>query len=250
MRWVFDLDGVIWLAGQAIPGSAGAVSRLRSAGHRMAFVTNNSGPTLSENLAALARAGVDASAEELVTSAQAAAAMVKEGTRVAVVGGDGIVEALVARRVRVVEMDESPEVVVVGRTVELDHDRLAAAATAVRGGARFIATNTDSTFPTGGQLLPGAGALVAFLATASGVPPEVAGKPHQPVADLVTARCGRPTVMVGDRPDTDGLFAQAIGARFALVLTGVTSRGDLPVTPAPDLVGDDLAAIVDQMLAG
>ena len=248
LQWVFDLDGVIWLAGQAIPGSPEAVARLRAAGHRMAFVTNNSGPTVAQYLASLTSAGVEASADELVTSAQAAAAMVPAGTRVTVVGGDGITEALGERGAHVVAVDEDPAVVVVGRTVVLDHDQLAAAATAVRRGARFIATNTDSTFPTGTALLPGAGALVAFVATASGVSPEVAGKPQQPVADLVKARFGQPAVMVGDRPDTDGLFAQAVGARFALVLSGVTRPDDLPVTPAPDLLGPDLAAIVDQVL--
>jgi ribonucleotide monophosphatase NagD (HAD superfamily) len=75
----------------------------------------------------------------------------------------------------------------------------------------------------------------------------VAGKPHEPTADLVRARLGKRTLMVGDRADTDGEFAVALGCDFGLVLTGVTRREDLPIEPAPALVGDDLAALVDAL---
>ena len=248
MVWVFDLDGVIWLGGEPIPGSAAAVDRIRGAGHQVAFVTNNSGPTRAEYVKMLAGAGVEARESELATSAQAAASLFAPGERVAVVGGDGVLEALADRGVTVVEPADDPAGVIVGRTLDLDHDRLAAAATAIRGGARFVATNGDATFPTATGLLPGAGALVAYLATASGVTAEVAGKPHRPVADLVQDRFGTVDIMVGDRPDTDGLFAAMIHARFALVLSGVTTRADLPIDPAPDLVGADLRAVTDQLI--
>jgi 4-nitrophenyl phosphatase len=143
--------------------------------------------------------------------------------------------------------DARPDAVVAGRAVVLDYDELAAACSAIRKGARFIATNTDSTFPTPEGLLPGAGALIAFLRVASGREPEVAGKPNPAAVDLVRARFGAVDVMVGDRADTDGRFARAAGARFALVLSGVTRRSDLPVDPQPDLVADDLAAVVDRL---
>jgi 4-nitrophenyl phosphatase len=250
MRWVLDLDGVIWLGGEPIDGSATAVDRIRQAGHQVAFVTNNSGPTRAENVKMLADAGVTASESELVTSAQAGASLFAAGDRVAVVGDDGVLEALADRGVAVVEPGDDPGGVIVGRSLDLDHDRLAAAATAIREGARFVATNTDATFPSPAGLLPGAGALVAYLATASGTEPEVAGKPHRPVADLVRERLGAVDVMAGDRPDTDGLFATMIGARFALVLSGVTPPDRVPTDPAPDLVGADLAAIVDQLVGG
>lgn len=248
MIWVLDLDGVVWLAGRPLPGAAAAIGRLRAAGVNLAFVTNNSGPTRGAYVKMLADAGVPAEEGELATSAQAAALRFGPGDRVAMIGDAGLAEALADRGVAVVEPGDKPVAVVVGRTVELDHDRLAAAASAIRGGARFVATNTDATFPTPSGLLPGAGALVAYLATASGTQPEVAGKPHQPVADLVRARFGGVDVMVGDRPDTDGRFATLINARFALVLTGVTGPGDLPVTPSPDVTGADLGAVVDSLL--
>lgn len=244
MRWVLDLDGVIWLSGQPIPGAADAVAQLKSDGHEVVFLTNNSGPTRAEYAERLAKAGVAAEAEELVTSAQAAASLVSPGSRVCILGGAGLHEALQDRGVVPVEAGDRPDAVVVGRTVQLDYDELAAANTAIRNGARFIATNTDATFPTPAGLLPGAGALIAFLATASARQPEVAGKPNEATASLVRERFGQPDVMVGDQPATDGRFAELVGASFALVLSGVTARADLPVTPTPKLVGDDLADVV------
>ena len=95
----------------------------------------------------------------------------------------------------------------------------------------------------------GNGALVAAVATASGVSPEVAGKPHAAVATLVRSKLGSEGMMVGDRPDTDGLFARAVGYRFGLVLSGVTTRDQLPVSPTPDDVADDLLELVDRHLA-
>jgi len=245
VTWALDLDGVVWLAGEPLPGACQAVKELRAAGERVVFLTNNSGPLVAEHLGKLAAAGIDAGPEDLVTSAQAAASLLGPRPRVAVVGDRGVYEALAEAEAEVVPPGSGPGAVVVGRKLELDYQELSAAADDLRGGARFVATNTDATFPAGeGVLLPGAGALVAFLATASGREPEVAGKPHEAMAALVRSRYGEVTVMVGDRPDTDGLFAKRVGACFGLVLSGVTARQDLPVEPTPDLVADDLLALV------
>ena len=145
-------------------------------------------------------------------------------------------------------MADHPDAVVVGRSVTLDFAELAAAATAIRAGARFVATNNDATFPTPHGLEPGAGAVVAYLEVGSGRTAEVAGKPNQPAADLLQARFGTPGLVVGDRPDTDGLFAQRIGAPYALVLSGVTGAEDLPVSPHPAMVEPDLASVVTARL--
>jgi 4-nitrophenyl phosphatase len=250
MRWVFDLDGVVWLAGNAIPGSPEGLERLRSRGDRIAFVTNNSTPTVDEYLARLHAAGIKVVEDELVTSSQAAASLLAPGTRVSCVGGPGVVEALQRRGLQLVGHDSGPAAVVVGRSLKLDFAELAHAASAIREGARFIATNTDATFPTPHGVEPGAGALVAYLEVGSGRKAQPAGKPEQPMADLVQARLGRPDVVVGDRAETDGSFAARIGSPFALVLSGVTTAADLPVSPAPEVVADDLAHVVDHFLRG
>jgi glycerol 3-phosphatase-2 len=246
MTWLLDLDGVVWLSGRAINGSPEAIERLRRSGQRVVFFTNNSGPTVAEQLAFLAGAGVVTNDEELLTSSQAAASLLEAGTRAAFIGDAGIAEALIERGIEIVPATGNPDAVVVGRTTNLSYDGLAEAATAIRDGARFVATNADATLPTPDGPMPGAGAIVAFLQVSSGKTPVVAGKPTSAAADLVSARLGKIDVVVGDRPETDGLFAREMGARFALVLSGVTSASDLPVEPVPDLVGADLGAIVSE----
>jgi glycerol 3-phosphatase-2 len=250
MLWVLDLDGVVWLAGTAIPGSADAIDRLRREGHELAFVTNNSTPTVAEYVERLSMAGIRARPGELATSAQAAASMLEPGTRAAVVGGAGLGEALHARGVDLVGVADEPDAIVVGRSLKLDFAELAAAAAAIRAGARFVATNTDATFPTPTGVEPGAGALIAYLQVGSGRQAEVAGKPEAAMAALVRSRYGPPDVVVGDRADTDGAFARRVEADFALVLSGVTRPSDLPVQPEPAVVAEDLVRAVEAVLGG
>lgn len=247
-----DLDGVVWLARRAIPGAADAIARLRSSGRRVLFVTNNSMSVIADQEAALADIGIPA-IDDVVTSAQAAASLVQTGETVLVAGAAGLVEAVEARGATVVR--EGPaDAVVVGLHHDFDYARLHAASAAVRDGARFIATNDDASFPTPDGPTPGAGALVAAIATAAGATPIVAGKPHEPMARLVGDRCGpnfRATaaVVIGDRASTDGRFAEAIGCPFVLVRSGVTGPGaplDADVTVDVDVA--DLAAVVPRLL--
>jgi len=248
VTWLLDLDGVVWLTGNPIPRAVDAIARLQRAGRRVAFFTNNSGPTMAEHLGHLAAAGISAAPGDLLTSAHAAASLLPVGSRAAVVGGAGVREALEERGVVVVASADHPDAVVVGRTTDFTYDVLAAASRAIGEGARFVATNTDATLPTAAGPVPGAGAIVAFLSASSGRQPEVAGKPHQAAADLVAEVIGVVEVSVGDRPDTDGLFARATNSKFVLVLSGVTKAADLPVDPVPDLVADDLGAAVDRLI--
>jgi HAD superfamily hydrolase (TIGR01450 family) len=244
-----DLDGVVWLSHQPIPGSVDAVARLREHGHRVLFVTNNSFSEVAAQEASLAALGIPATGDVL-TSAMAAALLVEPGERVMVCGGPGIVEALLGRGAVVVD-DEPFDAVVVGFHRSFDYEVMRRASAAVRGGARLIATNDDATYPTPDGLIPGGGSIVAGIATASGVAAVVAGKPYPPMASLVRVVTGlddlADAVMIGDRPDTDGLMATTLGCRYAQVWSGVTSFG-AAVTPTPSLTGPDLAAIADQLL--
>jgi 4-nitrophenyl phosphatase len=243
VTWILDLDGVLWLDGVAIPGAANAVARLRSQGTKVAFLTNHSGPTVAEHLARLRQIGVQAGDADIITSAQAAAAMLEPGSSALVCAGAGVTEALTRRGVRAVRTGRV-DAVIVGLHQDFDYERLTAACRAVFNGARLIGTNADPTYPTPAGPLPGAGSLLAAVAYATGADPELAGKPNRPTAELVAERLGRIDVVVGDRASTDGRMARALDARFALVLSGVTSADDLPVEPAPDIVADDLAGVV------
>jgi len=247
MAWVIDLDGVVWLVDDAIAGAAEAIARLRAAGERLAFVTNFSFGRRADIDAKLRAHGIDPG-DDVVTSAMAAATLVEPEERVLVCGGPGVVEALEGRGCDVV-FDGDADAVVVGYHDDFDYRRMTVASTAVLRGARLIGTNGDSTYPTPAGPIPGAGAILASIVTATGATPTIAGKPHRPVADLVRARLGADGVVVGDRVDTDGALAAALGYRFALVLSGVTTGSDLPVDPAPDEVAADLATLVGRHLA-
>ena len=251
MTVILDLDGVLWRGGESIPGSSEAVARLRNAGHRLLFVTNNSNPTVGDLVDKLGGFDIEAEPEELVTSAQAAASLLDPGTTALVCAGPGVAEALEAQGVEPVHEGEA-DAVVVGFHKEFDYNRLNAAYQALRGGARLIGTNDDTTYPTPDGPIPGGGALLAAVAAAGGVEPEVAGKPYQPMADAVRERLGGDAdegMVVGDRPDTDGLIAKRLGLPFALVFTGVTSEDDLPFDPQPVTTAPDLATLVAQELA-
>lgn len=246
--WVIDLDGVIWLAGEAIAGTADAIGRLRAAGLGVLFATNNALPTLATLVDQLAAVGIAAAPDDLVTSAQAAASLLEKGSTAVVCASDGVTEALADRGVTVVA--EGPaDAVVVGLTRDFTYDMLATAVTAVRGGATLVGTNDDATYPSPGRLLPGAGALLAAVVTAAQVTPVVAGKPHDAIVALIGERAPDVSMVVGDRPSTDGLLARRLGVPFVLVRSGVTAAGDAVTDIEPDIDAPDIAAAVDHFLA-
>jgi HAD superfamily hydrolase (TIGR01450 family) len=247
MAWALDIDGVVWLAGQAIPGSVEAVARLQSSGDVL-FVTNNSSQPVGHYEDALEAIGIDA-AGAVVTSAAAVATLVEPGERVLLCAGPGVEEALADRGVDVVSHGDA-DAVVVGWHRTFDFERMATASRAVHRGARLLATNDDATYPTPEGLLPGCGAILSSVVTATGATPTIAGKPYPPMVELVRGRLGATGYMVGDRPDTDGRFARALGYDFVLVLTGVTGVDDGPFDPEPIMVAADLLGAVARLDLG
>ena len=165
------------------------------------------------------------------------------------VGGPGVREALEARGVEVVD-DGQADAVVVGLHPTFDYERMRIASTAVRRGARLLATNDDATYPTADGLL---GRAPARSWPASSGPaarwPRSPASRTAPMVDLLRARYGPNGTMVGDRPDTDGRLARALGYRWALVLSGVTSSARPAPDPEPDVVAPTLADLVTSELA-
>lgn len=257
-----DLDGVVWLGETPIAGSADAIARLRAAGLRVVFVTNNSSVTRSGYAAKLSALGIATTPDDVISSATAAgrwcAGSLGTGASILVCAGPGVHEALRDAGCKNLTDasgsvgDADYDAVVCGWHRTFDFDRLAAATSALHRGARFVATNLDPTYPSVDGVLPGNGALVAAISTAARRQPEVvAGKPHLPMAAAVRAVCGDHAIVVGDRPSTDGAFAALLGWPFALVLTGVGGPdGEEPIpSPAPDYVSADLATLADRLLA-
>jgi 4-nitrophenyl phosphatase len=220
-------------------------------GEDVLFVTNNSALPVSDVEDRLGVLGVPAEGR-VVSSAEAAASRVQPGERVLLCAGEGARRALVDRGAVLVEENDTEhvDVVVVGLTRALTYDLLARASLSIQGGARLLATNDDSTYPTPEGLLPGGGAILAAVVTASGATPEIAGKPHSAMAELVRARLGPEGIVIGDRADTDGAFARTMGYQFGLVLSGVTTSDTIGLDPEPDHVGDDLAHLVARLAGG
>ncbi len=188
------------------------MARLRGVGVRGAVRHQQRAADAAELHRQLAHCGITADDADLLRSADVAAGMLAPGSSAVVLGGDGVLEALAARGVLVVP-EEPADAVVVGLTRDFTYEKLTLAVTAVRNGARLVGTNEDATYPTPDGLVPGAGAILAAVVTASGQSAEVAGKPHRPTADAITARvgAGELRVMVGDRPSTDGALAAQLG---------------------------------------
>jgi phosphoglycolate/pyridoxal phosphate phosphatase family enzyme len=247
---VCDLDGVLYRGDRPIEGAAAAVERLRAAGVRILFCTNNSHFTVAQYVQKLERAGVDAAREEILSSAVVTADVLAErglsGQRALVVGGDGIREALEGVGI-VVGRAGPPAVVVVGWDPEFTYDDMRAAAGAVRAGAALVATNADATFPAPDGLWPGAGSILASIERASGASAEVMGKPHPPMMEVAARRLEGASriAVVGDRPDSDLAGGTARGWTTILVLTGVTREEDVEdVEPRPDYVAQSIASLV------
>ena len=248
---LFDLDGVLYVGPDPVPGAAEAVAAVRARGVAVAFVTNNAWRPPGTVAAHLSELGIPAQAADVVTSAQAVATLVQAavpaGSAVLVVGGEGLREALVERELRPVDSNDArPRAVVQGFAPDVDWSALAEATYAVRAGVPWYASNLDATVPTPRGLAPGNGALVEVVAHATGSRPIVAGKPETPLHTEAVRRTGadRPLV-VGDRLDTDIEGANRAGAPSLLVLTGVTSPRDLVLAPEhvrPTYVSADLLA--------
>lgn len=247
---ICDLDGVVYRGDEIIPGSDRALEMLRENDTPVFFATNNSSRTPRDVAAKINRlSGYPAEARDVVTSAQAAARIIPIGvTSCLVLGGNGLKEAVTDTGRKLARSGESVECVLVGIDRELDYEALAAAAGAVRSGAVFIASNIDPTFPTPEGLLPGAGAIVAAVATAAQATPLVAGKPETPMRALIKELVPGPAWVIGDRIDTDIEMAdREIAWKSILVMSGVTGTSD--GDGAADFVVDDLADAVELVLS-
>ncbi|CAL9574154.1 HAD hydrolase-like protein [Streptomyces werraensis] len=251
---LLDLDGVVYAGGEAIEHAVPSLAVARDGGMRLAYVTNNALRTPDAVAAHLTELGIPAEAGDVITSAQAVARLiadqVPQGSRVLVVGGEGLRVALRERGLVPVESaDDDPAAVVQGYGgPELAWGRFAEACYAVARGVPWFASNTDLTIPSGRGIAPGNGAAVEVVRIATGAEPQVAGKPLPPMHRETILRTGaeRPLV-VGDRLDTDIEGAFNGGVDSLLVLTGVTDGAQVIAAPPqhrPTYVDADLRGLL------
>ncbi len=230
---MLDLDGVVYIGSHPVPGAPEHLSRVRVAGMRCAFITNNasrSPETVAEHLRDL---GVPAAAGDVVTSAQAAARLLADrlpaSSPVAVLGAPALVDEVRLAGLEPVSVDAADaQALVSGYGPEVLWRDVMRAAVRVRDGLWWVASNTDGSIPTNYGVAPGHGVLVETVSRFAGVSPVVAGKPQRPLLDETLRRVGgdRP-LMVGDRLDTDIAGAINTGVDSLLVMTGVTGLDEL-----------------------
>lgn len=249
---MLDLDGVVYIGEDAVPGAASAVDGARTRGMSIAFITNSAAREPAVVAEHLSRLGITASEHDVVTSAQAAARLVRErsgaGTQVFLAGGPGVDDALRAEGLVSTQDPAAAEFVVTGYGPDLPWSRILEAAILVRSGVPWIATNADLTIPTPAGIGPGHGALVRLIEEFSGVRADVAGKPARPLLDETVRRVGgaRP-LMVGDRLDTDIEGGHNAGVDSLLVLTGVSGLDELvsaPPAQRPSYLASDLGGLL------
>jgi 4-nitrophenyl phosphatase len=244
---IIDMDGVLYRGREAIPGAADLIDFLREREIGFILATNNSTRTPQQFIDRLSRMNVTVRSGDLLTSAQSTAsylgAIAPPGTRLFVVGQDGLHTAL--REAGFVLVEERAEYVVVGMDPTICYERLAQATLLIRDGAGFVGTNPDRTFPSERGIVPGAGSLLAFLEAATDVTATVIGKPATAMFEQALDRLAADpasTAVLGDRLETDILAGQRAGLGTILVLSGVTDEAMLSDAPIqPDLIFRDVA---------
>jgi 4-nitrophenyl phosphatase len=251
---ILDMDGVIWKADAPIGDLAATFQRIRERGLKYVFATNNSTKTSEQYVDRLNEFGVEVEPWQVVTSSQAAArAMAQtlpQGTKALVIGEDGLRIPIEQEGFEMVSLENASaaNVVVMGMDRSVSFEKLSEAALLVRKGIPFYATNMDKTFPTPRGQIPGAGAWISVITTATNVEPIVAGKPFPFLMDLSLEKLGtkkEETLVVGDRLETDIAAGQAVGCPTALVLSGVSTREQAANwNPTPDVIAADLNELI------
>jgi len=251
---IIDMDGVVWKADSPIGDLESTFKRIRERGLKFVFATNNSTKTSEQYVERLAKFNVKAEPWQVITSSQAAAHAVAQkfpaGTKVFMIGEDGIKMALEEKGFEIVSTENAStaEVFVMGIDREINFDKVSEGTLLVRKGVPFYATNTDKTFPTPRGEIPGSGAWISIITTATDVDPIIAGKPFPFLMELSLEKLGvkkEEALVVGDRLETDIAAGQGAGIPCAIVLSGVSTKEEADVwSPKIDVIADDLASLV------
>ena len=249
---LIDLDGVVWVGREMVPGSIDALRSLLGASKEIVFVTNNPGKPASEYARRLGEVGVDVSTERIVTAGEATATLAAESAGVGagafVIGAPAFHETVADAGLKLLEGEAGPkaDVVLVSGHRGFDYEELLTATLALQRGAALFATSHDPTLPMPGGAWPGTGAILAAVETASGATAAIGGKPEPHLFEMARERiaAAKRVAMVGDRVSSDIEGGRRVGLETVLVLSGATSRKEAEdADPAPDHVVEDLAAL-------
>jgi len=251
---ILDMDGVLWKGDAPIGNLPAIFAHIADLGLKVVFATNNGTRSPQQYVERLAGYGVQIEAWQVVTSSLGAARLLEQnfpqGGPIFAVGEQGLFEALREKRFEPLTTDDAPhaQAVVMGIDRQINFEKMREAALLVRAGKPFYATNPDKTFPTPRGEIPGAGAWISVIVTASGMEPTYAGKPYPAIIEMALERLGLPreeTLVVGDRLETDIAAGQAADCPCALVLSGVSTRQQAEAwQPKIDVIAESLENLV------
>ena len=250
---LIDLDGVVWIGREPVPGAAEALATLLAAGKPIAFVTNNPGRHPAAYAERLAGMGVTVAPERIVTAGMVTARLAGEaagpGGGAFVIGAAPLREMVAAAGAELLDGEAAREaaVVVVSGHRGFDYEELLTAKLALDAGAALVATSHDPTMPMPGGEWPGTGAVLAAVETASGRSAVIGGKPERHLFEMALESIGASgrVAMVGDRITSDIDGGRAAGLATVLVLSGTTGRAEAEAAqPPPDHVIETLADLV------
>jgi glycerol 3-phosphatase-2 len=267
--FLIDLDGVVWVGREPVPGAAEVLTALLEDGKKIVFVTNNPGKPAAAYAERLGGMGVEAADDKVVTAGMAttrlAAERVGAGRTAFVIGTDSFREEAAAAGLEVLDGEAGREAaaVLVSGHRGFNYEELLTATLALQRGAELFATSRDPTLPMPGGPWPGTGAVLAAVETASGAHAEIGGKPERHLFDLALhmLRCsfapnkaakeqrnglgGKRVAMVGDRLTSDIEGGRRAGLATVLVLTGACTREEAErANPPPDYVVDNLTGLL------
>lgn len=251
--FLVDLDGVVWVGREMLPGAIGTLRALLEAGKEIVFVTNNPGKPATSYAARLREAGLEIGDDRIVTAGEATARLAAASARAEdgafVIGAAAFKQTIAEAGVGVLEGEAGSDagVVVVSGHRDFDYGELLTATRALQGGAVLLATSRDPTLPMPGGAWPGTGAVLAAVETASGATAEIGGKPESHLFELARERIAgaERVAMVGDRVSSDIEGGRRAGLETVLVLSGATAREQAEsAVPPPDHIAEDLAGLV------
>ncbi|GAC1394740.1 MAG: TIGR01457 family HAD-type hydrolase [Ktedonobacteraceae bacterium] len=266
--YLIDLDGVVYRGEELISGAKEFVSWLNATHKKYLFLTNNSFASDTQVISKLARLGIATDASHVLGAGQAAVKNIARrfpNATVYVVGEQHLLEMVKSYDLHVFDQEQpakipaNPDapashlakVVLVGLDRAFDYKKITGAATAIRGGAAFVAINRDSLLPIEGDVIPGCGAMVAAIEAASSTKPEVVGKPEPTLLQEAMHTLGsqpNETLMIGDSLDTDIAGGLAAKTHTLLVLSGKDSRKEVETSPfKPEYIYENLAAVVKDL---
>jgi HAD superfamily hydrolase (TIGR01450 family) len=251
--FLVDLDGVVWMGRELLPGATETLQALLEGGKEIVFVTNNPGRPPATYVERLREAGVPVADGRVVTAGVVTAHLAAErsGPNAAafVIGAPAFHDTVEAAGLKLLDGKEAreAEVVLVSGHRGFDYEELLTATQAMQGGASLFATSRDPTLPMPGGAWPGTGSILAAVETASGGRAEIGGKPERHLFDQARALLGNAgrVAMVGDRIASDIEGGRRYGLATILVLSGACSRDEADAAePPPDHVLDDLSGLL------